>query len=138
MEQSEIIEGNSAIMEFMGYKLAGDGIGRPFNITKPGESDWYLASWSVEGFHQYLVDEIKYHSSWDWLMPVVEKIESMGHKTIIGGGDFWGNYCNILHSNGSLDKAMGQGETKIEAVYKSIVEFILWYNSQSIPTQPLK
>lgn len=68
---------------------------------------------------------LKYHSSWDWLMEVVEKIESLGHRVIIG---FSGskNYCEIGLNNFFIQIFE---ETKIEAVYQAVVEFIKWYNA---------
>lgn len=83
-----------------------------------------------------------YHLSWEEIMPVVEKIESNGHKTIIGGGDHWGNYCNIMFGKNSEErkkiyqetnqetKAMGQHESKIVSVWLALIDFIKWYNHQ--------
>ncbi len=98
--------------------------------------DYETISWSTVNYDQYEYD-LKYYESWGLLMGVIEKIESIGHKTIIGGGDHWGNYCNIIYSTpnepismlDSLDtKALGQGKTKLEAVYNAVTEFIEWYN----------
>lgn len=80
-----------------------------------------------------------YDRHWELLMPVVEKIEKMEHKTIIGGGDYWGNYCNIMYGVSLKEtddtKAMGQGDSKIEAVYKAVVQFIQWYNTTPSPSK---
>lgn len=75
-----------------------------------------------------------YHTSWDWLMPVVEKIESLGVSTDIHyfakpkieqfgfniGSTFIG--YNLDYDNSST------GKTKIETAYISVVKFIKWYN----------
>lgn len=67
-------------------------------------------------------EDMKFHSSWDWLMPVVEKIESLGNY----GFTIYRNSTNI---NGlPIELANTRGNTKIEAVYNACVEFILWYN----------
>jgi hypothetical protein len=60
-------------------------------------------------------NELKYHTSWDWLMPVVEKIETISGKlpTHIGNipnDEDW-------ESNNFLS-------TNIEETYKAVVEFI--------------
>ena len=71
---------------------------------------------------------LKYHSSWDWLMPVVEKIEGEPHlcKVIIET-----NYCRVERNSGEHILTMGsQNLTKKEATYKAVVEFIKWYNKQ--------
>jgi hypothetical protein len=64
----------------------------------------------------------QYHSSWDWLMPVVEKIEAMRgtHLLMKPFG------CEILMFGKSLINEVGN--TKIEAAWLAVVEFIKWYN----------
>jgi hypothetical protein len=88
-------------------------------------------------------DELQYHSSWDWLMPVVDKIESynasvninglysvfnkkVGHQVTIrieavemneGGDSAWVLEDEYLHHSDIKD-------SKIEAVYQSVIEFI--------------
>ena len=64
---------------------------------------------------------LKYHSSWDWLMPVVEKIESLNHPVYINS-----NNCVIYEKVGRnhgwfIDN---YADTKIEATWISCVEFI--------------
>ena len=72
-------------------------------------------------------DELLFHTSWEWLMPVVEKIEGIGYcveiaTTLIGirdtqhNKDFYIVGININHA------------TKLEATYKAVVQFIEWYN----------
>ncbi len=61
------------------------------------------------------IDALQYHSSWDWLMPVVEKIETVSGKlpTHIGNIPNDEDY----ESNNFLS-------TNIEETYKAVVEFI--------------
>jgi hypothetical protein len=63
-----------------------------------------------------------YDTSWDWLMPVVEKIEYVGFHVLIEQ-----NYCRIGEE---LDIRVWAVNQKIEAVYNAVVQFIKWYNSQ--------
>tara|TARA_R100001463_G_scaffold81195_1_gene135749 strand:+ start:456 stop:701 length:246 start_codon:yes stop_codon:yes gene_type:complete len=53
-----------------------------------------------------------YHTSWDWLMPVVEKCVRTGDDT-----DKWDNIFNALTT------------LSIEKVYEEVVEFINQYNN---------
>ena len=85
MTQEEIIEGNKTIAEFM------DMQNNPF----PPE-----------------VDELRYHTSWDWLMPVVEKISE-----VAAGGITYDIHQTLAVAN-------------MEKSYKSIIEFIEWYNNR--------
>ena len=93
-------ENNKLIAEFMGY-------------------DW------VE-----LLVEPQYHTSWDWLMPVVEKIEC----TTIDNDDNSDNFFNVMievfecNINGGDICICKSGNTKREATYNAVVEFINQYN----------
>ena len=53
------------------------------------------------------INELKFHSSWDWLMPVVKKCMRTGENT-----DYWDDIFDAL----SL--------LSISAVYEEVVEFI--------------
>jgi hypothetical protein len=87
-----------------------------------------------------IVDSIyPYHSDWNWLMPVVEKISQMGHDVNIEV-DGLGPWCLIFDTNkAGGNEVSHQGaapESLIQAIYNSVVMFIQWHNSQSKPTQP--
>ena len=73
----------------------------------------------TEFLHNNLICSYKtmeYHTSWDWLMPVVEKINWHGYP--LEGLNLANNvYCAC-------------GMAKIELIYKAVIEFIKWYNKQ--------
>ncbi len=74
-------------------------------------------------------DAMKFHTSWEWLMPVVEKIENFHpyQDFIIGGNRA------ILESYSSVEELYSgifDGDSKIEATYKAVIAFIGWYNKQ--------
>lgn len=70
-----------------------------------------------------------YYQSWDWLMPVVEKIEKSGH---------YGMEVSIIDKQCEIGTmgyqysciAFGKGDTKIESVWLACTEFIKWYNNE--------
>jgi len=66
--------------------------------------------------HFYTPDEMKYHTSWDWLMPVVEKIENDG-----------------LDPHGMIDNSLRRNKQKkwrsIEDLYNVAVYLINIYNN---------
>lgn len=77
----------------------------------------------------------RYSTSWDWLMPVVDFIESMGFtvrvesSTDIIGPHYYG--CWIWQDpEDNPAAATAHMDTRIEAVYVCVVEFIEWYNQQ--------
>ena len=83
-----------------------------------------------QGMTGYDFDDLEYHCSWDWLMPVVEKIESLDIYFGISSKNITVFPIDNLNANKPIVKIMGWIEklTKIEATHKAVVEFIKWYN----------
>jgi len=109
-------ENNKLIAEFMDLETP-DGCYFEY-ITKEGERS--------NPTHFILLE---YHLSWDWLMPVVEKIESSGYEFFIVE-DRIKIAHNTDHSteiiiNFTLGRNYG---SKREAVYQGVLEFINEYN----------
>ena len=101
-------ENNRIIAEFMGAKLTKD-----LKIMYP----------VYEGDSSY-VKNLKYRSDWNWLMEVVEKIESLGYRVTIVR-----HICRIdLTEESKL--IISEDIKKIEAVYSACLKFIEWYNEQ--------
>jgi hypothetical protein len=63
------------------------------------------------------------HIDFNWLMPVVEKIETMKFSVMVIG-----KYTRIQCPHPYKEFATDICETKIESVYKAVVEFIKWHN----------
>jgi hypothetical protein len=75
------------------------------------------------------IKDLKFHSDWNWLMEVVEKIEEIeGNRFKV---EIYNNVCRIYDHQEYDDVIDITDETKIEAVYNACVEFIKWYNKQS-------
>lgn len=71
--------------------------------------------------------DMYFNQSWDWLMPVVEKIETIKFKLPL---QEYGQY-KAMKIKDAL--TMGyNGLTKIEVVYNTCVEFIKWYNENNL------
>ena len=71
-----------------------------------------------------LESHLEFHKSWDWLMPVIDKIESMGYTFNI-------NKCfvNIVSKDNKILCCYQIGhrdtqDTKFLALYKAVVSFI--------------
>ena len=77
----------------------------------------------------FLVNTIdfKYNTSWDWLMPVVEKIEGIGASVIIGRFFCEIKYIDALNQEKQFEVRIASG-IKINAVTSAVVNFIKWYN----------
>ena len=73
-----------------------------------------IAEFMSHGFHDgkhRSFDELQYHKSWDWLMPVVQKVSSL---------------CDEPCELDNMKHALLTGD--IESVYDDVVEFIKEYN----------
>jgi hypothetical protein len=90
---------------------------------------------------------LKFTSSYDWLMPVVEKIESISYIGIDAiyfqikskQAQIWTyfdikEFLRLTGDDKNADnkfKISVSGKTKIEAVYGAVIEFIKWYAKQN-------
>lgn len=132
MDKQEIIEGNCMIGLFMGakpYFLNNNVLIFPM-FENPAQSG------NLTTAHR--ADELKYNYSWDWLMPVVEKIESLGYDTNIFT-DEDGCQCMIWKQGLSykrkpedliIENVPAKRTDKIGIVWKAVIFFIKWFNSQ--------
>ena len=113
-----ITENNKIIAEFMGYKKNTPS--KDF-FQHPTEKNRYDR-----------IEFLSYNLDWNWLMEVVEKIESLKFSVLIGK-----NNCVIEQTFGkeSLNLGLIKGKDKIEAVYNACVTFIEWYNENKIQTR---
>ena len=95
---------NKLIAEFMGYpNIAND-----------------------EDKKDYLEDCVKYHTEWNWLMPVVDKCTQIGFRdTDTDDNPLYELWDRLFCDN------MGQFVgNHIDEVYNSVVEFIKTYNDE--------
>jgi len=112
-----ITESNKLIADFLGYVLIGKNTYEYNNKL-------------------YLLEEMKFHNDWNWLMEVVENIESLdtGNNSVVIGKNhcflsFYDKYKNeSIRFNGE-SKFANVELSKIEAVYNACIEFIKWYNT---------
>lgn len=106
MRQEEINKGSRLIENIMGSTI---------KVEQEDVKDIPLAFLAVE--------DMKFHQSWKWLMPVVIKIEEdLGYPILIKG-----NYCQIEADDTTFEN---EAETKMVAVYQTIVDFLDWHKDQ--------
>ena len=113
MAHEEIKEGNALIIEFMGgTHRVSERYGDVFRIPdKAGE-------------YGEKAQPIHYHTSWDWLMPVVEKIRKHGCDFTIAG-----RYSSV-QKGGMYPIIIMDKQDSLQNTYKAVIEFIKWYHSQ--------
>ena len=108
---------NELIAEFMGYKVMKENDFLNYNYPKNTNLD------------NIMIDvAIMYHKSWDWLMPVVEKINRELYLIKIEYSLEMVEVRILLNSN-ELEIAAGYSSevsNVIKAYYQAVVEFIKW------------
>lgn len=105
-------ENNKLIAEFMGMKP-----------QDKNELDGFWTN-TIKAHKYDSVMNLQFDSSWNWLMEVVEKIESIGFTFEVKK-----NWARVTRKRESIILRWEQDKSKIEAVYKACLEFIKWYNS---------
>jgi hypothetical protein len=117
-------ENNGLIADFM-EQLFHNG-----NTFIP-EYNRYIGSQNFSSF--FKVSDLRYHELWDWLMPVVDKIEDIqdgedGDAIRFHYYDFEIRHitCKIHGTNIEILDA----DSKIDAVYQAVIQFIEHYNNQ--------
>ncbi len=121
MTNEEILEGNKLIAEFMGGKLVKSpcGIHVGFQVFSFDNGPEMPESW------------LKYNIYWDWLMPVVEKMEDMGYCFT---SDPWSHQL-IEYGSGDekiiITHEFDSKTSKIEDLYYTVILFIKWHNQQT-------
>ena len=117
MDKQFIKESNKLIAEFMKNELIE---GKKYLL--PSKYGSIIIYNNLKYYHMY-------HTNWNWLIPVVEKIE-------IQSKEFFGEYKDVIINGCKCgiatkhDMISITAKSKIEAVYISCVEYIKWYNSQ--------
>lgn len=102
------IENNKLIAEFMGYKTNESHKGISITLE---EDNGFSETWGCV--------YTRYHLSWDWLMPVINKIRSFYNNTEVTG-----EQCEDIISF----LAEGCIEANILQAYEQVVEFIEDFN----------
>ena len=102
-----IKENNRLIAEFMGFKLQSNTDERWFG-------QWFTIS---NGTWANRIEILHFHTSWDWLMPVVDAI----YNTDIDE--------QATNEIGDITHALL--DVNINAVHEAVVNFIEFYNKQN-------
>lgn len=94
----EIIDGNILICDFMGWQHHDN-----------------------ETYDKYEMENLKYHSDWSWIMPVVKKIKL---TPMIKGV--------VMRQTGIWEKIEDElVSIEIESLWLAVVQFIQWFNNHN-------
>ena len=138
-------ENNKLIAEFMGVSIEDNNIIVDFDKHPNNFHHTLCVFEGVANSPIYELDErvFKFHCSWDWLMPVVEKILEGTHDNSFKIGNKWcfvrlyhaeSNYSNLdcgSYEGDYFENSKIKYNRTIDCVYKAVVEFIKWYNENN-------
>jgi hypothetical protein len=127
-----ITETNKIIAEFMGLEL---------EETLTGEMVYARETEDFSKINNirtefYYPEELLYHKSYDWLMPVYNKIEQLplvyAMNTRLNNLDDDNYQVSIVPFNmDTFDSMFHSSSSKINAMYKAVVEFCEWFNNSN-------
>jgi hypothetical protein len=112
---NKLSEENSLIADFMDLKKFG----------------FKNKNYLVLGKHLSPI-QLPYKTSWNWLMEIVDKIESLEDKNRCAKFNFKmeQSWIEIIDNRTSNEIVKIDANNKLLATYKAVVLFIEWYNKQ--------
>jgi len=106
MQQEELNKGSRLIENIMGSTI---------KIDQEEVKDIPLAFLSVE--------DMKFHQSWKWMMPVIITIEDeLGYPVLVKGKS-----CKITADGDTTFEY--EGDTKLKAIWHTVVDFLEWHEA---------
>ena len=123
MNEKETLEYNKLCAEFLGIEKFKDLLATLNNGKISISSDIYLQS--------------KFDSDWNWIMEVIEKIESFIFQEPVPDTYYevrlaGAVYVHISSNNGDEIITVDDQPSKKEAVVKAIYLFLKWYKNENI------
>lgn len=113
-KQVTVEEMNRVIADFMDY----------LQLNQKTESPYLYAM-----RHAYDNGHLKYHSDWNWLMAVVDKINSLDGWAAINIDS------GMVYVHKKKEPLVSYNRLEfpktIDSVYKAVYDFIIWYNQQN-------
>lgn len=113
--RQKYLEGNKLIAEFMEVKFSETDF--TDDVTFGGNAD-----------------AVRYHRDWCWLMPIIDKIESLHSCSYCVGLQYAFAYVSDKSQHGNPYIVRATGMTRIETAYNLVIKFINWYNKTKTTT----
>lgn len=147
MKENEIIAEFMGIKkrELIGYDYEGNKLNingydyEGYNYVDKREYVEYGFKSRETKYHKIVhIDNLLYPYSWDWLMPVVDRINGMGKEYNL---DIFKTYVSLSVEKGgrvfkdfsfAYSEYITGEQSGLEAAYKLVVRFIKWHNEQEL------
>lgn len=120
MKKEDILESNKIIAKFMAKNNTYSFVDEDeYYWEFEGKDNLDIGKWIDDSLGkdtklEDIADILKYNISWNWLIPVVEKIEKMGFITDI------------------LSTHLSKNSNILKSIYLTVVEFIKHYNKELV------
>lgn len=116
MTDEQITAGKKLIAEFMGFTIKDFSGAHERYIDKCHENAPY--------YEWHLVRDLKYHTSYDWLMPVLDKLAEDGYYYAI-----YSKTCYIDKGNFQIELFKYEYDTPVLCLFSCVVKAIEHYNN---------
>jgi len=118
-ELLEIKHNNKLIAKFIGMQHTNKGwFDNEDNLAQ------FIYDQTGGNYH----DVLHFNTSWDWLMPVVEKIEETPYCYEFQIG--YKELCVLKNPYTEFEFKVEDLQSKLAAVYMGVIKFIEWYNKE--------
>jgi len=128
-------------LEEMPNKIGQKNIFLADFMGRHGKENKYLWWVNVPGVKWVTVDQMEFHTNWNWLHAVMDKIGTISKKGWITDAQFVINSQEVRVNSGRWhhewlshvpfgDDEDAQVSTQIEATWIACYDFIIWYNAQ--------
>lgn len=131
--EKEILEGNKLIAIFMGGKLLMNNIYNfpvSFGYKESYDEGGYIGSGKSSVWD---IDEMEYHTSWDWLIPVYNKILALFNSDNELLKKLKENRLILNCVKTVLDASDVSLQIEIYSSFLKVCDIIKWYNSTQKP-----
>lgn len=137
MTKDEIIVGNELISKFMNVEETQghyNSYGAEVPTYQIVHNLYNGRSYSKPALsYKAFLNRAEYSFNWQWIMPVIEKIESLGYTVIIKTNMSCISRDNKGNRDSDLVKAEFGNGSKLEKTYSCVVstiEYLNWHNKQ--------
>lgn len=121
---NKIEKNNKLIVRFMGWADIGANTAA---MTRAYLNCYHVELPCFEGMMS--LHKMEFNKSWDWLMPVFDKIEQMHYETEITRHSVaFGSYMAVGEIDWHYEVDRYEEISLIDSVYKGVLGFIKWYN----------
>jgi hypothetical protein len=85
--------------------------------------------------NDFFVEELTFHSDWNWLMEAVEFVEKLGYESLLGSSEYYYPGKGMRHIQSFIKDNITiyqESKDKKEAVFIAVSDFAKQYNNKEL------